>query len=84
MMPTKKTKKSKVIKRRKFRGAPKKFFRLLDTKGEVFDDHATRTDAYNDATGPRFYKGYYVVEYKLVGVRRYRYEAGQREVTGVD
>lgn len=63
--------------------APSSVFYLLDGKGELFDVHKTRTDAYHDAVGPRFYKGYYIVEYKRRSTRRYKYQATQHEVTRV-
>lgn len=70
--------------RRSPSGAPNSIFYLLDSKGELFDVHKTRTDAYHDAVGPRFYKGYYIVEFVRRGVRRYKYQATHREVTGAD
>lgn len=62
-------------------GAPSSVFYLLDAKGKLFDVHKTRTDAFYDAVGPRFYKGYYIVEYKRSRARRYKYQATQHEVT---
>jgi hypothetical protein len=50
-------------------------FHVLDTKGEVFGEYATREDAWHDAVGPRFCKGFYIVEYAKRGVRRYDYNA---------
>lgn len=88
--PTKKTKSKPKTARRSqtMRNAPRKaprvVYYLLDSKGEVFDIHKSRTDAFYDAVGPRFYKGYYIVEYVQRGARRYKYQATQREVTGRD
>lgn len=64
------------------RGAPNALYYLCDSKGEVFDVHKSRTDAFYDAVGPRFYNGYYIVEYRRGNVRKYKYQATQREVTG--
>jgi predicted GNAT superfamily acetyltransferase len=87
---TKKTKKVKKATSRRSRtvrnapkGAPSSVFYLLDAKGKLFDVHKTRTDAFYDAVGPRFYKGYYIVEYKRGSARRYKYQATQREVVRV-
>ena len=66
--------------RRSLKGAPSSVYYLLDSKGALFDVHTSRTDAYHDAVGPRFYKGYYIVEYKRGRSRRYKYQATQREV----
>lgn len=67
--------------RRSLKGAPSRLYYLLDAKGELFDVHKSRTDAYHDAVGPRFYKGYFIVEFVRRGVRRYAYQAPQREAT---
>lgn len=63
----------------KRRSPPKKIqpniFHVIDTKGEVFGEYKTRQDAWRDAVGPRFYKGFYIVEYVRCGLRRYDYNA---------
>lgn len=64
--------------------APTTIYYLLDSKGELFDVHTSRAAAFYDATGPRFYKGYFIVAYRRGSVRKYKYQATQREVTGGD
>ena len=68
---------------KKLKDAPQKLFYLLDAKGEAFDVHKTRADAYHDATGPWFYKGYFIVEYVRRSARRYKYVASMQEVVRV-
>jgi hypothetical protein len=63
------------------RNAPRSVFYLLDSKGELFDVHKSRSDAYHDAVGPRFYKGYFIVEYVRRGTRKYKYQTTHQEVT---
>ena len=79
-----KLRRSRTVRGRAPKGAPSRIYYLLDSKGELFDVHKSRTDAYHDAVGPRFYKGYFIVEFVRRGVRRYKYQAPQREVTGAD
>lgn len=80
---TKRTKKTKPRRsstvRRSLKGAPSSSYYLLDSKGELFAVHTSRTAAWQDAVGPRFYKGFFIVEYKRSGTRRYKYTAPLRE-----
>lgn len=69
--------------RRSLKGAPSSVYYLLDTKGELFDVHTSRTAAWQDAVGPRFYKGFFIVEYKRRGARRYKYTAPMKESSRV-
>jgi hypothetical protein len=81
MKTAKKPSRSHTV-RRPPKDAPNSVYYLLDSKGELFDVHKSRSDAYHDAVGPRFYKGYFIVEYRRRGMRRYKYRATHREVTG--
>jgi len=79
-MTKKKPKRSRQSPARK---SPSRVYYLLDSKGELFDVHKTRTDAWHDAVGPRFYKGFFIVEYARRGARRYSYKAPMKESTRV-
>lgn len=71
--------------RRQLKGAPRSQYLLLDSKGEPFDIHESRKDAWYDAVGPRFHRGFYIAEYVLRGIRRYTYKAPPpKEMTDVD
>lgn len=73
---------AKRVSRRSLARVPKKYFVVVDAKGEVFNLYDSRSEAYDDAVGPRFYRGYAIVEFKRTSVRWLKYSATKREATG--
>lgn len=77
-----KVKKKPTRRGRSLARVPKKYFMVVDAKGEVFNMYDSRSEAFDDAVGPRFYRGYAIVEFKRTGARWLKYTATKREATG--